>query len=45
MEAIYSVDSSSLMDWQARNFPTDVFVSLASSMDALATSGRLIAPA
>lgn len=45
MAAIYSVDSSSLMDWQARHFPTDVFVGLASSMDALVGAGRLMAPA
>jgi hypothetical protein len=43
--SIYSVDSSSLMDWQARHFPIDVFVGLASSMDALVGAGRLVAPA
>ena len=26
LAAIYSVDSSSLMDWQARHFPVDIFV-------------------
>ena len=45
MATIYSVDSSSLMDWQARHFPTDVFVGLAASMDALVGDGRLVAPA
>ena len=42
---IYSVDSSSLMDWQARNYPTDVFTGLITNIDALIAAGRFIAPA
>jgi hypothetical protein len=44
-QAIYSIDTNSLMDWQARFYPTDVFVSLASRIDKLADSGRLLAAA
>lgn len=40
---IYSIDTNSLMDWQARYYPIDVFASLATKMDALVGSGRLIA--
>ena len=42
---IYSVDSSSLMDWQARNYPTDVFTGLIAKIDELILAGRFIAPA
>ncbi|HOC56521.1 MAG TPA: DUF4411 family protein [Verrucomicrobiota bacterium] len=42
---IYSVDSSSLMDWQGRYFPTDVFTGLVERIDALVAAGRFIAPA
>jgi len=42
---IYSVDSSSFMDWQARYYPTDVFNSLVASFDALIAAERLLAPA
>lgn len=42
---VYSVDSSSLMDWQARYYPPDVFASLVASVDALVGAGRFIAPA
>jgi len=42
---IYSVDSSSLMDWQARNYPTDVFAGLIAAIDALIAAERFIAPA
>ena len=40
---VYSIDSSSLMDWQARYYPTDVFASLPNAVDALIASGRLFA--
>ncbi len=40
---IYSIDTNSLMDWQARYYPTDVFASLVTRMDTLVASGRMIA--
>jgi hypothetical protein len=43
--AIYSVDTSSLMDWQARYYPVDVFAELVQRMNALADAGQLMAPA
>lgn len=43
--AIYSIDTSSLMDWHDRYFPVDIFVGLVGRMDALATTGQLVAPA
>ena len=42
---IYSVDSSSLMDWQARYYPADVFTGLVANIDALIAAGRFLAPA
>ncbi len=42
---IYCVDTNSLMDWQARYYPTDIFTGVLSRMDQLAIDGRLIAPA
>lgn len=45
MAAIYSIDTSSLLDWHDRFFPVDIFVGLVSRMDGLATAGRLVAPA
>ena len=42
---IYSIDSNSLMDWQARYYPTDVFLGLVASMEALSKAGQLQAPA
>ena len=42
---IYSVDSSSLMDWQARFYPTDVFTGLVQRVEALIADGRFRAPA
>ena len=42
---IYSIDSSSLMDWQARYYPTDVFAGLIERMDTLIEAKRLFAPA
>ncbi|HVZ75212.1 MAG TPA: DUF4411 family protein [Polyangia bacterium] len=42
---IYSVDTSSLMDWQARYYPTDVFAGLPTQVDGLGAAGRLFAVA
>ena len=42
---VYSVDSSSLMDWQGRYFPTDVFTSLVDRVEGLIVAGRFVAPA
>lgn len=42
---IYSVDTSSLMDWQARYYPLGVFQGLATRIDDLGTSRRLFAVA
>jgi hypothetical protein len=42
---IYAVDSSSLMDWQGRYFPTDVFTGLLARVEELIVAGRFIAPA
>ena len=36
---IYSIDTSSLMDWQARFYPTDIFPGLITSVEALAKAG------
>ena len=41
---IYSIDSSSLMEWQGRYYPTDVFPGLAAKVDELAAAGRMFAP-
>ena len=41
---IYSVDSSSFMDWQARFYPADVFTGLVQKIEALIADGRLRAP-
>jgi hypothetical protein len=43
--SLYAIDSSSLMDWQARFYPVDVFPGLVRSMNALIGAGRLLAPA
>ena len=32
---LYSVDSSSFMDWQARYYPTDVFAGIVQRIDGL----------
>lgn len=37
----YSIDTSSLMDWQARYYPTDVFVELPNHIDRLRSNARL----
>lgn len=42
---LYSVDSSSFMDWQARYYPTDVFATILNQIDALIGEERLWAPA
>jgi anti-sigma factor RsiW len=42
-EVVYSIDTNSLMDWQARYYPVDVFASLVARVDALVLAGRLIA--
>ena len=42
---IYSVDTSSFMDWQARTYPTDVFVSLLKRVAGLIAEERILAPA
>ncbi len=42
-EVVYSIDSNSLMDWQARYYPIDVFASLFARIDALIASDRLCA--
>lgn len=41
---IYSVDSSSLMEWQGRYYPTDVFPGVVAKFDELVTAGRILAP-
>jgi hypothetical protein len=41
---LYSVDTSSFMDWQARRYPTDVFPGILREVDSLIASGRFIAP-
>src|SRR5208282_4899644 len=42
---IYSIDSSSLMEWQGRYYPTDVFAGLVAKVDELIAAGRMLAPA
>ncbi len=41
---MYSLDTSTLMDWQARFYPPDVFVGLRTRIEALIAVGRLQAP-
>ena len=43
--SIYSIDASSLMDWQSRFYPTDVFVDLARRIKTLIADERFLAPA
>lgn len=43
--AIYSIDTSSFMDWQARYYPLDVFPGVADRVDQLVAAGRLLSPA
>jgi hypothetical protein len=42
---IYSIDTSSLMDWQLRYYPSDVFSGIAPRVDALMAAGRLFCAA
>lgn len=42
---MYSVDSSSFMDWQARYYPADVFAGVMDRVDALIAANRFFAPA
>ncbi|MGH2396122.1 MAG: DUF4411 family protein [bacterium] len=44
-QPIYSVDTSSFMDWQARYYPTDVFSTLNERVSDLVAKGRVLAPA
>ena len=44
-EPVYSVDSSTLMDWQARYYPADVFKTLLQKVDGLIADERFLAPA
>jgi hypothetical protein len=45
LQRLYSVDSSSFMDWQARYYPTDVFAGIVQRVDRLIGEERLFAPA
>ncbi len=42
---LYAVDTNVLMDWQIRHYPTDIFPSLLSRVDALVAEQRFLAPA
>jgi uncharacterized protein DUF4411 len=42
---VYSVDSSTLMDWQGRYYPGDVFKTLLQKVDGLIARDRFVAPA
>ena len=37
---MYSFDTSAFMDWQARYYPSDIFVSLRTKIEGLVASGR-----
>lgn len=41
---VYSLDTSTLMDWHARFYPTDVFIGLKTQIEGLIATGRLRAP-
>lgn len=41
---IYSIDTSVLMDWQFRYFPTDIFTSLVNYVDGMIAEERWLAP-
>ena len=41
--SVYSIDTSVLMDWQARVYPTDVFISLVARMDEIVLAKRCFA--
>lgn len=42
---VYSIDTSSLMDWHDRYYPVDVFPGLRERLEELAAEGRLVAAA
>lgn len=42
--SLYAVDTSTFMDWQDRYYPTDVFDSVASKLEALVQGNRFLAP-
>jgi len=41
---LYAVDTSALMEWQARYYPTDIFTSLPARVGGLIGEQRLFAP-
>ena len=41
-QPIYSVDTSSFMDWQARYYPADVFSTLNERVSDLVAKGRVL---
>src|SRR5690606_18587760 len=43
-QPIYCIDTNSLMDWQARYYPTDIFAGVRVGMEKLVTETRLLAP-
>jgi len=43
-KSIYSIDTSVLMDWQARYYPTDIFQTLVNYVDGLIAEERWLAP-
>lgn len=44
LPAVYAIDTSSLMDWYARYYPTDVFPGVLDRIESLVAAGRLVAP-
>jgi len=42
--AVYSIDTSALMDWMGRYYPRGVFPGIVTRMEDLARQGRLLAP-
>lgn len=42
---LYSVDTSVLMEWQFRAYPTDIFASLTGKVDTLIAERRFLSPA
>ena len=42
---LYAVDTNVFMDWQFRHYPTDIFPSILSRIDALIAEQRFCAPA
>lgn len=42
--AIYAIDTSSLMDWYARYYPTDTFPGILQAIEGLISAERLAAP-